>query len=97
MGMSKWQLYLMVWQAVNTVVNEALIAMMDGVVTIQELLTMLKRGLQSVKLFDIGNDDIQRLDILASQIDYDSYDYEEGDALVVLPKELIEKLNIQLE
>ena len=95
--MGKMRLYLILWGVANSVVQEFLFAMMDKVLDGVELLRIIKTAIMSLRLSGVLDSDVDQIQLITSKAEHDALDFVDGDAVLFLPKELVEKLKIDFD
>jgi hypothetical protein len=81
--------------AALAVVNEILLAMTDGVMSHIEMLTILKNAIRNFKL-ELAQAEVDKIQIISSKLEYDTLVFEDGDAAIYAPVEVLEKLKIDV-
>jgi len=92
--MNKFRMMLIVWQVVNTITNEILIALIDGVLDGPEFLKIVKSGLMSLRLSNLQSTDLDRLQLITTASEFQSLGFQDGDGAIYVPKDVLEKLKI---
>ena len=87
---------MMVWNMVSNAITQAFIALEDDELSAVEMIDIIKGGLRSLKFLGVSEIDLGRLDLLTSQYEIDAMDFEEGDALLQIPKGILDELKVQL-
>ena len=95
--MNKVSLFMVIWSAANSMVQELYFAMADRVLTGSEFLRILKAGLSSLRFAGISSTDLDRLKLITTASEWQQLDFQDGDGAVFAPKELIDQLKVNVD
>lgn len=93
--MSRTRLFIIIWGVANGIMQEVLMAMMDKVLDGSEILRIIKAGLMALR-FGLSSVDVDRIELVTDAMEYKALIFADGDAMLYVPKDLLEKLQINL-
>jgi hypothetical protein len=80
----------------TTLAGEVVQALADGVLDGPELGNIIKRGIMSLRMSGVSQEDLDMIQMVTTRAEYEALDFQDGDVLVYGPIELTSKLKIKV-
>jgi hypothetical protein len=76
--------------------GEVVQAMADGVLDGTELGRLIKRGIMTLRMSGVSQEELDLIKIVSQKYEYDTLNFKDGDMVIYVPVELSSKLKIKV-